>query len=128
MPPAISASMAACSSGDLDDELSRAHGRVREGESDPAFQAELKYYLRDYVGRPTPLYFAERLTDQLGRREDRILSARICSSLGAHKINNAVGQSFWARRLGKRRIIAETGAGQHGVATRRSVHASASNA
>ena len=83
---------------------------------DPAFQAELAYYLKDYVGRPTPLYFAERLTQELGgakiylKREDLLHT-------GAHKINNALGQILLARRLGKKRIIAETGAGQHGVAT-----------
>jgi tryptophan synthase beta chain len=83
---------------------------------DPKFQAELAYYLRDYVGRPTPLYYAERLTEQLGgakiylKREDLLHT-------GAHKINNALGQILLARRLGKTRIIAETGAGQHGVAT-----------
>jgi tryptophan synthase beta chain len=83
---------------------------------DPKFQAELAYYLKDYVGRPTPLYFAERLTEELGgakiylKREDLLHT-------GAHKINNALGQILLARRLGKKRIIAETGAGQHGVAT-----------
>ncbi len=83
---------------------------------DPAFKAELAYYLKDYVGRPTPLYFAERLTEKLGgakiylKREDLLHT-------GAHKINNALGQILLARRLGKTRIIAETGAGQHGVAT-----------
>ena len=83
---------------------------------DPAFQAELDHLLHDYVGRPTPLYFAERWTEQLGgakvylKREDLLHT-------GAHKINNALGQALLARRLGKKRIIAETGAGQHGVAT-----------
>jgi tryptophan synthase beta chain len=83
---------------------------------DPAFKKELNYYLKDYVGRPTPLYFAERLTEELGgpkiylKREDLLHT-------GAHKINNALGQILLARRLGKKRIIAETGAGQHGVAT-----------
>jgi tryptophan synthase beta chain len=83
---------------------------------DPAFQAELAHYLKDYVGRPTPLYYAERLTQELGgakiylKREDLLHT-------GAHKINNALGQILLARRLGKKRIIAETGAGQHGVAT-----------
>ena len=87
-----------------------------KAKADPAFQAELQYYLRDYVGRPTPLYFAERLTKELGgakiylKREDLLHT-------GAHKINNALGQILLARRLGKTRIIAETGAGQHGVAT-----------
>jgi len=87
-----------------------------KAKNDPAFQKELNYYLRDYVGRPTPLYFAERLTQELGgakvylKREDLLHT-------GAHKINNAIGQILLARRLGKKRIIAETGAGQHGVAT-----------
>ncbi len=85
-------------------------------QQDPAFQEELSYYLRNFVGRPTPLYFAERLTRELGgakiylKRED-------LNHTGAHKINNAMGQILLARRMGKTRIIAETGAGQHGVAT-----------
>src|SRR6187551_1190667 len=85
-------------------------------QHDPKFQNELSYYLKEFVGRPTPLYFAERLTQQLGgakiylKREDLLHT-------GAHKINNALGQILLARRLGKTRIIAETGAGQHGVAT-----------
>ena len=91
----------------------------REYESakaDAAFQAELELLLRDYAGRPTPLYFAKRLTEDLGgakiylKREDLLHT-------GAHKINNALGQGLLARRMGKHRIIAETGAGQHGVAT-----------
>jgi tryptophan synthase beta chain len=83
---------------------------------DPAFQKELDYMLREFVGRPTPLYFAERLTQELGgakiylKREDLLHT-------GAHKINNAIGQILLARRMGKKRVIAETGAGQHGVAT-----------
>jgi tryptophan synthase beta chain len=83
---------------------------------DPAFQAELDRLLHEYVGRPTPLYFAERWTEKLGgariylKREDLLHT-------GAHKINNALGQALLALRLGKKRIIAETGAGQHGVAT-----------
>lgn len=83
---------------------------------DPEFQSELQYYLREFCGRPTPLYFAERLTRELGgakiylKREDLLHT-------GAHKINNAMGQILLARRMGKTRIIAETGAGQHGVAT-----------
>ncbi|MCL6645712.1 MAG: tryptophan synthase subunit beta, partial [Dehalococcoidia bacterium] len=87
-----------------------------EARSDPAFQQELDHLLRHYVGRPTPLYFAERLTREVGgariwlKRED-------LAHTGAHKINNALGQALLARRLGKTRIIAETGAGQHGVAT-----------
>jgi tryptophan synthase beta chain len=85
-------------------------------KADAAFQAELADLLKDYAGRPTPLYFAKRLTEQLGgakiylKREDLLHT-------GAHKINNALGQGLLAKRMGKKRIIAETGAGQHGVAT-----------
>ncbi len=84
--------------------------------NDPEFQAELRHHLADFAGRPTPLYFAERLTQHFGgakiyfKREDLLHT-------GAHKINNAIGQALLARRMGKKRIIAETGAGQHGVAT-----------
>ncbi len=83
---------------------------------DPSFQQELDFLLKNYVGRPTPLYFAERWSEKLGgakiylKREDLLHT-------GAHKINNALGQILLAKRLGKKRIIAETGAGQHGVAT-----------
>lgn len=83
---------------------------------DPGFIDELKYYLKDYVGRPSPLYFAENLTRELGgakiylKRED-------LNHTGAHKINNTIGQILLAKRMGKTKIIAETGAGQHGVAT-----------
>ncbi len=85
-------------------------------QADPAFHAELDGLLKDYCGRPTPLYFAKRLSETLGgakiylKREDLLHT-------GAHKINNALGQALLARRMGKQRIIAETGAGQHGVAT-----------
>ncbi|HKX60572.1 MAG TPA: tryptophan synthase subunit beta [Verrucomicrobiae bacterium] len=85
-------------------------------QHDAEFQFELNYYLREFCGRPTPLYFAERLTRELGgpriylKREDLLHT-------GAHKINNAMGQILLAKRMGKTRIIAETGAGQHGVAT-----------
>jgi len=85
-------------------------------QEDPKFQEELDYYLREFCGRPTPLYFAERLTNEFGgakiylKREDLLHT-------GAHKINNAMGQILLAKRMGKSRIIAETGAGQHGVAT-----------
>ena len=85
-------------------------------QQDPGFQRELDYYLREFVGRPTPLYYAQRLTENLGgakiylKREDLLHT-------GAHKINNAMGQILLAKRMGKTRIIAETGAGQHGVAT-----------
>ncbi len=87
-----------------------------EAKADPAFQAELDGFLEHYVGRASPLYFAERLTEQFGgarvwlKRED-------LNHTGAHKINNCMGQILLARRMGKTRIIAETGAGQHGVAT-----------
>lgn len=85
-------------------------------KDDPAFISELEYYNRCYIGRPNPLYFAQRLTEKLGgakiylKRED-------LNHTGAHKINNTIGQVLLAKRLGKKRIIAETGAGQHGVAT-----------
>jgi len=94
-------------------ELERAYAEARR---DPAFAAELGYYLEHYVGRPSPLFLAERLTRHMGgakiylKRED-------LNHTGAHKINNTVGQILLARRMDKRRIIAETGAGQHGVAT-----------
>ena len=83
---------------------------------DPAFQKEVAYTLRQYVGRPTPLYLARRLSERL--RGPRIFLKRedLCHT-GAHKINNTVGQILLAQRMGKRRVIAETGAGQHGVAT-----------
>jgi tryptophan synthase beta chain len=95
------------------EELEHAYG---EAKVDPAFQAELDDLLRNYCGRPTPLYLAKRLTEQCGgakiylKREDLLHT-------GAHKINNALGQGLLARRMCKQRIIAETGAGQHGVAT-----------
>ncbi len=92
-------------------ELEREYKRLKK---DKDFQRKLAYYLREYVGRPTPLYFAERLSRKMGakiylKRED------LCHT-GAHKINNTLGQILLARRMGKQRIIAETGAGQHGVA------------
>jgi len=95
------------------EELTEKYLQARD---EPEFQAELQYYLREFVGRPTPLYFAERLTKHCGgakiylKRED-------LNHTGAHKINNALGQVLLAKRMGKPRIIAETGAGQHGVAT-----------
>src|SRR5881409_1835943 len=94
---------------ELEDEYFRA-------QHDPEFQREFEYYLKEFCGRPTPLYFAERLTRDLGsakiylKREDLLHT-------GAHKINNTIGQILLAKRMGKTRIIAETGAGQHGVAT-----------
>jgi tryptophan synthase beta chain len=95
------------------EELEQAY---QEARVDPGFQAELRDLLENYAGRPTPLYFAKRLSETLGgadifiKREDLLHT-------GAHKINNALGQALLARRMGKKRIIAETGAGQHGVAT-----------
>ena len=95
------------------EDLAAEYERARKDE---AFQNELSLLLRDFAGRPTPLYFAERLTDRLAgpkiylKREDLLHT-------GAHKINNALGQILLAQRMGKRRVIAETGAGQHGVAT-----------
>src|SRR5579884_2729306 len=94
-------------------ELESAYEKAR---SDPEFQATLDAYHKDYVGRPTPLYFARSLTERIGgakvylKRED-------LAHTGAHKINNALGQGLLTLRMGKPRIIAETGAGQHGVAT-----------
>ncbi len=87
-----------------------------EARQDPEFQRELNHLLHTYAGRPTALYYAKRLSEQLGgakiylKREDLLHT-------GAHKINNALGQALLARRMGKKRIVAETGAGQHGVAT-----------
>src|SRR5262249_41411639 len=95
------------------EEIEKAHAEARV---DPAFQAELDSLLADYAGRPTPLYFAKRLSETLGgakiylKREDLLHT-------GAHKINHCLGQILLARRMGKTRIIAESGAGQHGVAT-----------
>ena len=85
-------------------------------KDDPSFQAELDYYLDHYVGRPSPLYFAERLTRHFGGAKLYFKRDEL-NHTGAHKINNVLGQVLLARRMGKRRIIAETGAGQHGVAT-----------
>ena len=94
-------------------ELEQAYEAAKR---DPAFDAELQGWFKDYVGRPSPLYFAERLTEHLGGA--RIYFKRDeLNHTGAHKINNVLGQMMLARRMGKKRIIAETGAGQHGVAT-----------
>ncbi|MDL2307609.1 tryptophan synthase subunit beta [Desulfovibrio sp. OttesenSCG-928-C06] len=95
------------------DDIAKAYARYK---NDPEFQAELAYYLKNYVGRESPLFFAANLTKNLGgakiylKRED-------LNHLGAHKVNNTIGQCLLARRMGKTKIIAETGAGQHGVAT-----------
>jgi tryptophan synthase beta chain len=85
-------------------------------QKDPSFQAELDGYLKDYVGRPSPLFFAKRLTALAGGA-DIYLKREDLNHTGAHKINNALGQVMIAKRMGKKRVIAETGAGQHGVAT-----------
>src|SRR5471032_278265 len=85
-------------------------------KADPAFSAEMHGYLRDYVGRPSPLYFAERLTEHLGGAKIYLKREEL-NHTGSHKVNNVLGQIMVARRMGKKRIIAETGAGQHGVAT-----------
>ncbi|MCX7817636.1 MAG: tryptophan synthase subunit beta, partial [Kiritimatiellae bacterium] len=95
--------------------LEELEREFRRAWRDPLFRREFESHLREYVGRPTPLYFAERFSERIGarvylKRED------LCHT-GAHKINNALGQVLLARRMGKRRVIAETGAGQHGVAT-----------
>ena len=96
--------------------LEELEGSYRAAQADEEFQVELRTLARHYVGRPTPLYYAENLTRELGgariylKRED-------LAHTGAHKINNALGQGLLARRMGKKRVIAETGAGQHGVAT-----------
>ena len=96
--------------------LEELEAAYAEAQNDTDFQAELDDLLHHYCGRPTPLYFAKRLSETLGgakiylKREDLLHT-------GAHKINNALGQGLLARRMGKQRIIAETGAGQHGVAT-----------
>ncbi len=95
------------------EELTVAYQKYR---TDPDFTAELSSYLRDYVGRPTPLYFAKRLTEELGGAKIYLKREDLCHT-GAHKLNNVMGQILLARRMGKPRIIAETGAGQHGVAT-----------
>ena len=95
--------------------LQELEHEFRAAKADAEFRKQLDYYLAEYAGRPTPLYLAERLSEQVGakvylKREDLLHT-------GAHKINNTLGQALLARRMGKRRVIAETGAGQHGVAT-----------
>ena len=96
--------------------LAELESNYLEAKRDRGFQRELEYYLREYVGRPTPLYLAERLTKRLGGARIYLKREDLCHT-GAHKINNSMGQVLLTRRMGKKRIIAETGAGQHGVAT-----------
>jgi tryptophan synthase beta chain len=94
-------------------ELEEAYEQAKE---DPSFQKELEYYLSDYAGRPTPLYYAENLTKSAGGAKIYLKREDLAHG-GAHKINNTLGQALLAKRMGKKRVIAETGAGQHGVAT-----------
>src|ERR1700681_595578 len=94
-------------------DLEKAYAAAK---ADPAFQAEMNGYLKHYVGRPSPLYFAERLTEHLGGAKIYFKREEL-NHTGSHKVNNVLGQIMVARRMGKKRIIAETGAGQHGVAT-----------
>jgi tryptophan synthase beta chain len=94
-------------------ELEHAYAQVRR---DPGFKKEFNDLARDYIGRPTPLYFARRLSEELGKAKIYLKREDLCHT-GAHKVNNTLGQILLARRMGKKRIIAETGAGQHGVAT-----------
>jgi tryptophan synthase beta chain len=94
-------------------ELEKAY---EEAKKDPEFQKQLAYYLSEYAGRPTPLYYAENLTKKLGGAKIYLKREDLAHG-GAHKINNTLGQALLAKRMGKKRIIAETGAGQHGVAT-----------
>lgn len=94
-------------------ELEEAYAKAKQ---DPSFKKELSYYLSEYAGRPTPLYYAENLTRKLGGAKIYLKREDLAHG-GAHKINNTLGQALLARRMGKKRVIAETGAGQHGVAT-----------
>ena len=95
--------------------LAELKAAYAEAKGDPAFQRDVADLLRDYVGRPTPLTFADRLTEKLGGPKIYLKREDLCHT-GAHKINNTIGQALLARRMGKPRVIAETGAGQHGVA------------
>ncbi len=95
------------------EELEAAYARYKD---DPEFKAELEFYQKEYIGRPTLLYFAEQLTKHYGKAKIYLKREDLCHG-GAHKINNTIGQALLAKRMGKKRIIAETGAGQHGVAS-----------
>lgn len=96
--------------------IKELEAEYKSAQYDEAFQQELNYYLKDYVGRESPLYYAERLSEKAGgakiylKRED-------LNHTGAHKINNTIGQALLTKRMGKKKVVAETGAGQHGVAT-----------
>lgn len=95
-------------------DLEKEYNKIK---SDKVFKAELQYLLKDYAGRPTPLFLAERLAKEIGAKCKIYLKREDLAHTGAHKINNTLGQALLAKRLKKRRVIAETGAGQHGVAT-----------
>lgn len=96
--------------------LTELDAAYKESQQDPTFQEEVRYYLENYVGRENPLYFAERLTEHYGKAKI-YLKREDLNHTGAHKINNTVGQALLAKRMGKKKVVAETGAGQHGVAT-----------
>lgn len=96
--------------------LTELDAAYKESQQDPSFQEEVRYYLENYVGRENPLYFAERLTEHYGKAKI-YLKREDLNHTGAHKINNTVGQALLAKRMGKKKVVAETGAGQHGVAT-----------
>ncbi len=96
--------------------LQQLEAAYADAQRDPAFQAELDALLRDFVGRPTPLHHANRLTERAGGAQVYLKREDLCHT-GAHKMNNAMGQALLAKRMGKRRIVADTGAGQHGVAS-----------
>ncbi len=96
--------------------LTELESNYLEAKRDRGFQRELEYYLKEYVGRPTPLYLAERLTGRLGGAKIYLKREDLCHT-GAHKINNSIGQALLTKKMRKKRVIAETGAGQHGVAT-----------
>src|SRR5699024_9804889 len=101
---------------DLQTVLDRLAEAFETYKDDPSFQEEYRYYLREYVGRENPLTYAQNVTKQLGR-EKIYIRREALHPTGAHKINNAIGQILLAKRMGATRVIAETGAGQHGVAT-----------
>src|SRR3954462_6639054 len=96
--------------------LKQLEDEYRRARSDPEFQQQFDYWMREFVGRPSRLYFAKRLSDHLGGAKV-YLKLEDLNHTGAHKINNTIGQALLTLRMGKKRVIAETGAGQHGVAT-----------
>src|SRR4051812_49105592 len=96
--------------------IMQVEAEYEKAKSDPEFNRQLDYYLENYVGRPSPLFFAERLTRHLGGAKIYLKREEL-NHTGAHKINHCIGQILLVERMGKNRVIAETGAGQHGVAT-----------